>query len=316
MPAAVLPLYGDSWGPRLEYILRNAVLALLEAPDATLISLMRLLTDKPFRQRLLTHVTDPVVRAFWETEFGPWPPKFKAEAIAPIQNKIGQFLSNPLMRSIVGQPKGLVDLRSVMDDGRILIVNLSKGRIGDDACNLLGSLVVTALQQAAMSRADMAEPSRRDFWLYVDEFQNFATESFATILSEGAQVSTRLDAVNQTGANQYLAQIDEATADAVFGNVGSLLAFQVGCRDAEVLAEQFGGDLTPGDLMCLPRYMAYCRLLVDGMPSKPFSMQTLPPIGRSREDRTAIVRKVSRRRYARRLSQVESQLERQLAVGG
>ena len=150
---------------------------------------MRLLTDKPFRQRLLTHVTDPVVRAFWETEFGPWPPKFKAEAIAPIQNKIGQFLSNPLMRSIVGQPKGLVDLRSVMDDGRILIVNLSKGRIGDDACNLLGSLVVTALQQAAMSRADMAEPSRRDFWLYVDEFQNFATESFATILSEGGRAA-------------------------------------------------------------------------------------------------------------------------------
>ena len=196
-----------------------------------------------------------------------------------------------------------------------MATNLSKGRIGDDACHLLGSLVVTALQHACHEpsghgRADISQHCRRDFWLYVDEFQNFATESFATILSEARKYRLGL-----TLANQYLAQIDEATADAVFGNVGSLLAFQVGCRDAEVLAEQFGGGLTPGDLMCLPRYRAYCRLLVDGMPSKPFSMQTLPPIGTSREDRTAIVRKVSRRRYARPLSQVTSQLERQLAVG-
>jgi len=296
-------LYGDSWGPRLEYILRNAVLALLEVPGTSLLTLLRMLEDRRFREQLLQRVGDPLVRSFWLDEFAAKPMRFQEEAIAPIQNKVGQFLSSPLLRAIVGQTPGLIDLRRVMDEQRILIVNLSKGRIGEDASTLLGALLVTGLQQAAMSRADVPESHRTDFYLYVDEFQNFATDSFAMILSEARKYR-----LNLTIANQYLDQIEDGTRHAVFGNVGSLVCFQVGTTDAEVLAEQLAGDLTPGDLIALPKYRAYSRLLIDGMPSKPFSMATLPPISRRNEDRSSVIRRTSARRHARPRQQIQRQL--------
>jgi hypothetical protein len=238
------------------------------------------------------------------------PPKLQAEAISPIQNKVGHFVSSPLLRNIVGQSRSTLDIRSVMDSGQVLIVNLSKGRIGEDASTLLGSLLISSVQIAAMSRAELAEADRRDFYVYVDEFQNFATDSFATILSEARKYHLSL-----TIANQYLAQMDEPTADAVFGNVGTLIAFQVGARDAEVLAEQFGGDLTAQDLMRLPRYHAYARLLIDGHPSLPFSMQTLPPRASSQDTRRPdIIRRTSRHRYSRPAAHVEAEIEKAIAV--
>ena len=304
-------LYGDSWGPRLEHILRNALLALLEVPGTSLLALQRLLSDLEYRKSIVSRVHDPVVRSFWEKEFATWKPQYRAEAIAPIQNKVGQFLSQPILRAIVGQSRTSLDLRRVMDDGQILIVNLSKGRIGEDASMLLGSLVVTSIQLATMSRADMPEKDRRDFALYVDEFQNFATDSFATILSEARKY--RLSLVL---ANQYLAQMDEATAEAVFGNVGSLLVFQVGARDAEALAEQLGGDVTPQDLMALPRYTAYLRLLIDGMPSRPFSVETVPPPRHNtKQMRSTVIRRTSRHRYTRPANEVEAEVRQAFALG-
>ncbi len=301
--SALKKLYGDSWGPRLEHILRNALLALLEIPGSSLLSLQRLLSDGQYRKGVVGRVSDPVVRTFWEKEFAAWKPQYQAEAVAPIQNKVGQFLSQPILRAIVGQGRTSLHLRPIMDEGRVLIVNLSKGRIGEDGSTLLGSLLVTSIQLAAMSRADVPEKDRRDFALYVDEFQNFATESFATILSEARKY--RLSLVL---ANQYLAQMDAPTMDAVFGNVGSLLVFQVGTRDAEVLAEQLGGDVTPQDLMALPRYRAYARLLIDGMPSRPFSMETMPSPRAADGGRADVVRRTSRHRYSRPAAAVEEEI--------
>ena len=291
--SAFKKLYADSWGPRLEYILRNTVLALIETPGATLGSILRILTDIGFQKSVVSKLDDPVVRAFFENEFAKWKPNFRSEAIAPIQNKVGQFMSNPILRGILDQPRSRLDLREVMDQGHILIVNLSKGRVGEDASNLLGSLLVTSIQQAAMSRADTEEAERRDFYVYVDEFQNFATESFATILSEARKYR-----LNLTIANQYLAQMDETTLEAVFGNVGSLLCFQAGARDAEILAEQLAGDIEPSDVIALPKFRAYARLLIDGIPSRAFSMETLSPQSvRRGNDRAAVIRRTSRRRY-------------------
>lgn len=308
--SAFKKLYGDSWGPRLEHILRNALLALLEAPGTSLVSVLRLLSDIRYRQQLTARLTDPVVRAFWQQEFARMPAKLRLEAIAPIQNKIGHFASSPLLRNIIGQPESRLDLRAVMDEGKVLIVNLSKGRIGDDASMLLGSLLVTSLQIAAMGRSDIPEAQRREFFLYIDEFQNFSTDSFATILSEARKYRLGL-----TIANQYLAQMDESAAAAVFGNVGTLLVFQVGANDAEILAEQLGGGMLPGDLLTLPRYQAYARLLIHGMPSRPFSMRTLAPRSRQADERRAeIIRNTSRRRYARPAGAVEADIRKALAL--
>jgi hypothetical protein len=308
--SAFKKLYGDSWGPRLEHILRNSVLTLVEIPGSSLLSLQRLLSDLLYRRSVTARLADPVLRAFWENEFGKWKPNFQAEAVAPILNKVGQFLSQPILRAILGQPRSTLDLRAIMDDGRVLIVNLSKGKLGEDASAMLGALLVTNFQLAAMSRAEIPEENRRDFFLYVDEFQNFATESFGVILSEARKYRLSL-----TIANQYLAQMEEATAEAVFGNVGSLLCFQVGAHDAETLAEQLGGDATEQDLLMLPRFTAYARLLIDGMPSRAFSMQTLAPRrSRSRDQRRAdIIRRASRRRYGREAGDVAREIERAFA---
>lgn len=299
-------VYGDvSWGPRLEYILRNAVLALLHVPGTSLVSLLRLLTDARYRQRIVSQVADPIIRNFWEREFAAMHAKLQIEAISPVLNKAGAFASSPILRNIIGQSRNRLDLRRLMDEGKVLIVNLSKGSIGDDASALLGSFLVTAIQLAAMSRADLPETARRDFFLYVDEFQNFATDSFAAILSEARKYR-----LNLTIANQYLAQMDEATLAAVFGNIGTLIAFQVGAQDAEIVAEQLGGDMTKPDLQQLPRYQAYVRLLIEGMPSRPFSMRTLPPSqGRQDSRRPDAIRRYSRQRYGQPIGRVETEIQ-------
>jgi hypothetical protein len=202
-----------------------------------------------------------------------------------------------------------LDLRAVLDEGRVLLVNLSKGRLGDDVSALLGSFLVTALQLAAMGRANVAEEDRHDFCLYVDEFQNFATESFATILSEARKYRLGL-----TVANQYLAQLDEDTAAALWGNVGTLVSFQVGAADAEPLATEFGGDLQAQDLLRLPKYHAYARLLIDGSPSRPFSLRTLPPRRADDPHRPAIIRRFTQQRYCRPAARVEEEIRRTLTV--
>jgi hypothetical protein len=260
---------------------------------------VQLLGDGAYRRTIVNRVRDPVVRAFWLQEFAGMPAKLQAEAIAPIQNKVGQFVSSPLLRHILGQSRSTIDLRQIMDRGQVLVVNLSKGRVGEDASSLLGSLLITSLQLAAMSRADVREDQRPDFHLYVDEFQHFATESFASVLSEARKYRLSL-----TLANQYLAQMDEATAAAVFGNVGSLVSFQVGATDAETLAAQLGAPVTPQDLLALPKYEAYARLLIDGLPSRPFSLCTLPPSQHLDATRSEVIRRVSRRRYARPVKEV------------
>ncbi|MFO0814120.1 MAG: type IV secretion system DNA-binding domain-containing protein [Gemmatales bacterium] len=285
-------IFGEFWGPRLEYVFRNSLLALIDCPNTTLLSAQRFLIDSVYRKSVLSHCTDATVRDFWEMEFTRIPPKLQAETISPIQNKIGQFTLSPQLRNIIGQPANALKMREIMDQGRVLLVNVSKGRLGEDASSLLGALLITHIQMAALSRSDITEDARRDFYLYVDEFQNFATDSFATILSEARKYKLGL-----TVANQYLAQLNEATLHALFGNVGSMVCFECGAKDAELLAEQLGGDTTPQDLMRLPKYHAYTRLLIDGHPSRPFSMTTLAPRKGLQEDRADIVRRVSQRRY-------------------
>jgi len=302
--SAFKKLYGDSWGPRLEHILRNALLTLLEVPGTTLVSLLRLLSDAHYRSDLLDRVSDPVVRTFWLHEFAAMHPKFQAEAIAPIQNKVGHFVSSPLLRNLVGQAENRLDLRGILDQGKVLLVNLSKGRIGSDASALLGSLLVTSLQLAAMSRADLPANERREHFLYVDEFQNFATDSFATILSEARKYGLAL-----TVANQYLAQVEEQTLAAVFGNVGTLIAFQIGAQDAEILTQQLGGDTLQSDLLATPRYHAYIRLLIEGQPSRPFLLRTLPPKQTMpANDRSDVIRRYVRQRYGRPVAEVKKEI--------
>lgn len=318
-------LYGESWGPRLEYILRNTILSLLEYPNTTMLGITRILTDEVFRERVVMKITDPVVKNFWIHEFQKFSEKQRIEAISPILNKVGQFLSSSIIRNIVGQPKSAIDFRFAMDKGKIVIINLSKGKIGEDNSALLGSLFVTKFQLDAMSRANIPPDQRRDFYLYVDEFQNFATESFATILSEA-----RKYCLNLTIANQYIAQMPEEVRDAVFGNVGSILSFQIGYDDADSIANQFGDEELVRDLVSLSRYNAYLRLLVDGMPTRTFSMTTMPPpsavlskelVAKKSEEkmrdgkmlgekRREIVIKMSRERYSQTRAIVEEKIQR------
>jgi len=298
----------DSWGPRLEDTLRNATHAVVEQ-GGTLLTVMRLLSDASFRERFVERIEDPVVRSFWVHEFAVWNDRYRTEAVAAIQNKIRPFLVNQSLRAIVGQNGSSLDLRRVMDDGKVLIVNLSKGRVGEDNATLLGALLVSSIEQAALSRAEIPEGERRDFYLYLDEFQNFVSRSLATIVSEARKFRAPL----LTCAHQTLSQLDDETRAAIFGNVGSMVCFQVGSDDARVLAEQiskFPGQVRPEDLTNLPRYTAYVRLLQDGLPSQPFSMETLPPTS-GLMDRLEIVRQTSRRLYARPAERIREQLERE-----
>lgn len=265
-------VWSEFWGPRLEHILRNTLLTLLDCPNTTLLDIPKLLTIKEMRRRALQYITNPSVRDFWTHEFEKYSLRFQTETIAPILNKVGMFLTSPLLRNIVGQKESSFDIRKIMDEGKILIVNLSKGKIGEDNCALLGAMMVSKIQLAAMSRADIPESERRSFYLYVDEVHNFATLSFADILSEARKYALHL-----VLAHQYIEQLDERIRAAVFGNVGTLISFRVGATDAQYLAKEFKPTFNETDLVNLGNYDIYLKLMIDGITSKPFSARTLEP---------------------------------------
>ena len=304
-------IWPDVWSARMEYILHNTVLALLEYPGTTLLGVNRMLADRDYREKVIERITDPSVKAFWTTEFAKYPDRFREEAVAPIQNKVGQFISNPLIRNIIGQVKSSIDMREIMDKGKILVVNLSKGKIGEDASQLLGALIITKLQLAAMSRVDVPEQERRDFYLYVDEFQSFATEAFATILSEARKYHLCLILTHQ-----YIAQLDEITdkgkstkvRDAIFGNVGTIISFRVGASDAEFLEKEFVPEFTIDDLVNLDKYNIYLKLMIDGAASRAFSATTLPPFTKPEKSYRDKIIKVSRERYTIPREEIEEKI--------
>lgn len=296
-------LWPDVWSPRMEYILNNCILALLETPDATLLGINKLLANEEYRKKVLTYVKDPVVKSFWLQEFARYTQRYEVEATAAVQNKIGQFISIPLIRNIVGQKRSTIDIRKIMDEGKILIVNISKGKIGEDQSNLLGGLIITKLQLAAMSRVDIPEDERKDFFLYVDEFQNFATKSFATILSEARKY--RLSIIL---THQYISQMEESVRDAVFGNVGTIVCFRVGAEDAEFLQKEFDPVFTAEDLVNLPKYNMYVKLMVDGITQRPFSARTLPPFKPPELSFRKEVIENSRKQYAVEREKVEKEI--------
>jgi CxxC-x17-CxxC domain-containing protein len=286
-------IWPDVWSARMEYILNNSILALLEYPDSTLLGVNRMLADPEYRKKIVDKVTDPVVKSFWLQEFARYTQRYEVEATAAIQNKVGQFISNPLIRNIIGQVKSSIDMRKIMDEKKIFIVNISKGRIGEDNSRLLGALLITKLQLAVMSRVDIPEEERKDFFLYVDEFQNFATESFANILSEARKY--RLSLIL---GHQYITQMEEHVRDAVFGNVGTIVVFRVGADDAEYLEKEFMPEFTSNDLVNLPKYCIDLKLMIDGLTSSAFSAETLPPISKIEESNREKIIKVSRERYS------------------
>ena len=295
-------LFDNSRGPRLEYILRNVVLSVIDYPNATLMHILRVLTDKEFREEVISHIKDSVLLKFWNNEFNKWQDKQREEAVGPITNKVGQFLSSRLVRNIFGQPRTKLSIRKAMDEGKIILVNLSKGKIGEDNANMIGSLLVTKIQIDAMGRADMAKHLRKPFYLYIDEFQNFATKSFATILSEARKYKLSLIV-----ANQYTSQLDETIKDAIFGNVGTIFSFTLGYDDASVMTSQFKEMVSTNDLISLPKFTAYTRLMVDGISSDPFSMKTLPPFTSEGDiEHIEKIRNQSRQRYAMERGQLET----------
>lgn len=262
----------DAWGVRMEHVLRQSLFALLEHGDANLSDILRLLTDKAFRKTVLAKVTNPPVKTFWEKEFEQYSYRYRADAIAPIQNKVGALLADPLMRNILTEPKRMLHFRRLMDRRQIVLVNLARGRIGEDAAGLLGSLLVTTIGLAAFSRADISEKDRNDFFLYLDEFQNFTTESVATMISE-----LRKYRVGLALANQHLSQLTETVRDAILGNVGTVVTFRLGPHDAALIAREFAPRFEPIDFMNLANHHIYLRLMIDGTPSDAFSAVTLSP---------------------------------------
>ena len=286
-------LYADSWGPRLEYILRNTILTLLELPSATLPDAMKLLGDKKWRDKQLLLVKDEVLLDFWRKEFDMYTDKLRTEAISPIQNKIGQFVQSRMIRNIIGVTKSSIDLQSIMDEGKILILNLSQGKLGEDNAALLGAMIITQIQLAAMNRAFIKEEDRKDFFLYVDEFQNFATTSFIKILSEARKYRLAL-----TLTNQYIEQLDESIQQAVFGNVGTLISFVMGSRDAEIFSKEYASMYTPADLVNLGKFQIILKLCIDNMTSTPFPAKTLA-LPDLKNDNAEKIIKLSKERYGR-----------------
>lgn len=301
MMAVFKKIWIDAWSARMEYILNYTILALLEVPGSTLLGINRMLAEKDYRKWVVDQVKDSEVKAFWTQEFAKYTDKFASEATAAIQNKIGQFVSNPLIRNIVGQPNSSFNVREAMDAQKILLVNISKGRIGEDASRLLGALLITRIQLGAMSRVDIAKHERKDFVLVVDEFQNFATSSFANILSEARKFNLSL-----VIAHQYVAQMEEPVRDAVFGNVGTIVAFRVGAEDAELLEKEFAPEFTVEDIVNLGKYHVYLKLMIDGVASRAFSARTMPPIlaGDTVVPRQDVIN-LSRQQYGRQREQVE-----------
>ncbi len=301
-------IWVDAWSARMAYILQNTLLALLEYPGSTLLGVNRMLVDKEYRRAVVANISDPSVRSFWVDEFAKYTDRYTQEATPAIQNKIGQFTANPLIRNIVGQPKSSFDLRRMMDERKIVIVNLSKGKVGEGNANLLGSMLITKIYLAAMSRADVSEAELQklpDFYLFVDEFQSFANKSFADILSEARKYK-----LNLTLAHQYIEQMEEEVRAAVFGNVGTLAIFRVGAYDAEFLEKEFAPAITAEDLVSLGIFQVYLKLMIDGVTSAPFSAVTLPPIAREPVSFREQILGSSRRAFARPRSVVEEEIRK------
>lgn len=288
-------LYKNSWGPRLEYILRNVILTLLESPNKTLIDILALLSDTKFRKKVVSELTDPVLKNFWNNEFEKMPDRLRAEAISPIQNKVGQFVTSKMIRNIIGKSKSSIDLESIMNNGKILILNLSQGKLGEDNASLLGAMIITQIQLAAMNRSFIKEEERKDFFLYVDEFQNFATGSFVKILSEARKYRLSLCL-----ANQYIEQLELPVQKAIFGNIGTLNSFVVGARDAFSLSKEFGELYSENDLVSLGKFETVIKLSVDNFTSSPFPAKTLPLPSLKNDNKEKII-KLSKERYGRKV---------------
>ena len=304
--SAFKKIWVDAWSARMEYILNNTLLALLEYPGSTLLGVNRMFADKDYRKEVVSKVTDASVRAFWNDEFAKYTDKFATEATAAIQNKVGQFISNPMVRNIIGQTVSSFDFRDVMDEKKIVIINLSKGRMGEGNANLLGSMIITKIYLAAMSRADRSEKEMAtlpNFYLYVDEFQNFANESFADILSEARKYK-----LNLTVAHQYIEQMSDEVRAAIFGNVGTMMTFRVGAYDAEVLEKEFSPQFVIEDLVSLGRFQCYLKLMIDGVTSAPFSANTMPPIQKPTISYVKEIIDNSREKYANPRAQAEDDI--------
>jgi len=284
-------LYKDSWGPRLEYILRNVILTLLDVPGATLPDVLSLLAHDDYRKKVVSQLEDTVLKSFWEKEFAKMPDKLRSEAISPIQNKVGQFVTSRMIRNILGRPKSTINLEEIMNGKKILLLNLSQGKLGEDNAALLGAMIITQIQLAAMNRAFIAEDQRQDFFLYVDEFQNFATNTFIKILSEARKYRLSL-----TLTNQYIEQLEEEIEHAIFGNVGTLMSFVVGARDAKPLSMEYGEMYTEADLVALGKYEMVMKLSIENMTSLPFPATTLPLPALKNNNRDAII-KLSKEKY-------------------
>lgn len=299
-------IWVDAWSARMEYILTNTLLALLDYPGATLLGVNKMLSDKEYRKDVINYIKDPSVKSFWVKEFANYTERMAAEAVPAIQNKVGQFTANPLIRNMIGQPQSSFNIRKCMDERKILIINLSKGKIGDENMKLLGGLLVTKIYLAAMSRADVPDRVMRmlpNFYLFVDEFQNFANASFADILSEARKYK-----LNLTIAHQYIEQMDEVVRAAVFGNVGTMIVFRVGATDAEVLEKEFTPEFTMEDLVNLGFAQIYLKLMIDGLTSPPFSATTLPPIPHPDTSYVKEIIDASRTQFARPRESVEQEI--------
>lgn len=302
-------IWASMWSARMEYILNNTILALLDSPGNTMMGIVRMYVDKKYRKKIVDGIKDPMVKSFWIEEFANYAEKYRTEAVAPIQNKVGQFLSSAVVRNIVGQPKSTIDLREIMDNRKILLLDLSKGKVGEDNSALLGAMIITKLQLAALSRVDTPEAERKDFYLYVDEFQNFVTDSFATILSEARKYR-----LNLIMGHQYIAQLapdnNTKVRDAVFGNVGTMVVFRVGAADAEFLETEFDPHFTPTDIVNIPKYNIILKLMINGVASDPFTATGLKVDENWYTGNAQKVMKVSRERYGNNREEVEDKISR------
>ncbi|HSX09305.1 MAG TPA: DUF87 domain-containing protein [Candidatus Saccharimonadales bacterium] len=288
-------IYGNSWGPRLEYILRNTLMTVICLPNPTMLMIPSILTDGEFRKKALEHIDDPILRDYWEKEFDLMPDRLKSEAISPILNKIGQFLSSRFIRNVLQNPKSTINLETIMNEGKILLLNLSQGKLGEDNAALLGAMMITQIQLTAMNRVSQAEEDRRDFYLYVDEFQNFATTSFIKILSEARKYR-----LNLILANQYIAQIPEDVRASIFGNVGTMLSFLIGAQDSSYMAKEFSERFKEEDLLALGNYQAIVKIAIDSITQSPFLAYTLPLPPTATQNREKVIES-SRMRYMKKV---------------
>jgi len=288
-------VWSNVWSARMEYILRNSFLTLAEIPNSTLADVLKILANQSYRNKTVAKISDPALVHFWKEEFDQMPPVLQKEAIAPIQNKVGQFVTSPMVRKIIGSPKSTISLDEIMDQRKIFIANLSQGKLGEDNAALLGAMLITKFQLASMRRVDVSKEERVPFYLYVDEFQNFATDSFIKILSEARKFGLAL-----TLANQYMAQIPEPVQKAILGNAGTLISFSVGAEDAQVIYKEFAEVFSQNDLINLQNFQVALKIMIDGHTSRPFLASTLPLPASKNQNRTKVLQ-VSRERYARRV---------------